>query len=379
MSILARLAPKDEPPLFPFDEPARALPLLDVPLAEHQAREAQRAGLKLVDVAAGEVAHDETVAACSHDAVFTAETLAALVEEGRRRGALLRAAIRAGTPLHAFAAPFIGASGADLPLPLVAGPLGGRSVRETIFDEAELFPLCDEEESEDVRVAPYGPPPHLLRVPKVERLGGRLAHWLHLLNLNQALLVTERARRGALAGGVAIDGDVQAHPTALVEGSILKGGVEIEHSATVIGSYLGEGVRVGDHAVIVGCVIGKGCHTLVDTHLRRVVALPGSTLSNLGTSDLLLGREVFLTTGVAFFEDGPAKNAVIDGEDARRPLVSGAIGNRCVLGARALFAAGVALPSGTIVVMRPDEGLAKLDERGLRRAQMQIGDPAVDV
>ncbi|MFZ9890044.1 MAG: hypothetical protein ACO3JL_21310, partial [Myxococcota bacterium] len=146
----------------------------------------------------------------------------------------------------------------------------------------------------------------------------------------------------------------------------------------VMRSFLGEGVHVADHAVIADCVIGPGSHTLVDTHLRRVVAMGGSTLSNLGTSDLLLGREVFLTTGVAFFGGEPSRTVVVEGADTHRPVLGGCVGHKVTLGARALFAAGVAVPSGTVVVGRPDEAAQKLDERGLLRAHMRFGDPTSD-
>jgi carbonic anhydrase/acetyltransferase-like protein (isoleucine patch superfamily) len=118
---------------------------------------------------------------------------------------------------------------------------------------------------------------------------------------------------------------------------------------------------------------------LVDTSLRRVVAQPGSTLSNLGLSDVIIGRDVFLTTAVSFYGPAPGHDVMVEGRDTGRALLGGAIGARAVLGARALLAAGLALPPGIIVVSKPDEAAAKLDDAGLARAHMRWGDRATDV
>lgn len=364
--------------LYPFDEGAAQLPLLDVPLAEYQAREAERAGFTLIDLPPDVALPPSTRAFVEADAVFSAETLIALRQSVR--GAPVRAAVLSGTALYDFTAPLCpeAAPEQDLPLPLWFGPLEGRSAASWMEQALALLPVCDETEFTCVRVPPLGSPPHELRIPVVHKVGGRFAHWLHVLNLNQVLLEHERRRRGAVGARNVISGDVTCHPSALVEGSLLSHGVEIDHAASVIDCFLGEDVKIGDHAVFHRCVIGKGCHTLIDTHMRRVVAFSGSTLSNLGVEDLLIGRDVFITTAVAYFDDAPRENVVVDGQDTRRPSLSGAIGNRCILGARALFAQGIAVPSGTVIVMRPDEGATKLDARGLARASMQIGNPQRD-
>ncbi len=384
--IAARLPLASGVALFPFDEPAARLPLLDVPLRHFQDRELYRAGLeKAVDVRAGEPLPKGTRVLFSADAVFTADTITALLDEAAGGAGVRRAAVQRGTPLFDFAQPFTPASrdDTDLACPLWAGALDDVVADEeaSALRDAPLAVICDEDASYDHNVAPAGPAPHLLRVPKCRRIAGRLAHWLHLLNLNHAVLVHERERAGATGGRNVLEGDARSrslHPSALVEDSLLAPGVVIEHGATVLRSFLGEGVRVADHAVLADCVIGPGCHTLVDTHMRRVVALGGSTLSNLGTEDLLLGREVFITTGVAFFGAEPGTNVVVEGSDTRRPVLGGCVGNRVTLGARSLFAAGMAVPSGAVIVGRPDEALQKLDERGLARASAQLGDPARD-
>lgn len=96
--LLVRIGRADQP-LVPFDEPRASLPLLDLPLAEHQAREAARAGLELVEVAPGAPAPSGTEAALLPDVVFTAETLTALLRAAEGGEGLRQAAVRKGTPL----------------------------------------------------------------------------------------------------------------------------------------------------------------------------------------------------------------------------------------------------------------------------------------
>ena len=62
-----------------------------------------------------------------------------------------------------------------------------------------------------------------------------------------------------------------------------------------------------------------------------------------------------------------------------RPVVGCAIGDGALMGARALLQAGLAIPPGTIVVMRPDDGLSRLDDVGLARAGMRWGDRQKDL
>lgn len=368
--------------LYPLDEPVSSLPFLDQPLHAFQKNEAERAGFAFVEQPASMPLPAGTTAWCGADVVFRAETLRALADAAHAAGRPCCAAVPRHTPLWHFVSAFGQTdrlSAEAMPFPLVAGPLEGLVPDRAFFEGLQIIPLCDETTHEEVRVPPYGAPPHVLRIPMVTRLLGQVTHWLHLLNLNQALLQSVRSARGTRGNGNIIDGNVRAHPSALVEGSILSDGVEIEQSASVLECFLGKNVKIGDHAIFQGCVIGAGCHTLVDTHMRRVVALPGSTLSNLGVEDLLIGRDSFLTTAVAFFAGGPGQNVQVEGQDSGRAVLSGAIGNRCILGARALFQSGMTVPSGTVIVMRPDEGLSKLDEKGLARASMMLGDHGKDV
>lgn len=379
MSFLRLRHASWEPAIFPLADDAGALLVGGPPLRTVQEEAAHGAGLSAADGSATDPLPAGTQACSTLDAVFSAATLAALLAVARARGKVIQACIRSGTPLWRAASrlspdPIPG----DLPLPLWAGPLAGLTARTSgdavdAFPEAERVAVCDEDDALRVRVPPHGPAPHVLEIPRVARLGGRLRHWLHVLDLSLAALETRRLAAGLADRDKNLLGDVDVHPTATVIGSILEDGVRVEPHASIVNSWVGRDVLVADHTVLHSCVIGERCRTLVDTSLRRVVAMPDSTLSNLGLSDVVIGRNVFLTTAVATFDQSPGENAVVDGRDSGRPLVGGAIGARCVLGSRALLRAGVALPPGLLVVARPGEAVLKLDEQGLARSNMIRG------
>ena len=46
-------------------------------------------------------------------------------------------------------------------------------------------------------------------------------------------------------------------------------------------------------------------------------------------------------------------------------LLGGCAGHECLLGTRAIFLPGRAVPNRTIIVMRPEEGVVKLPEQAL--------------
>ena len=366
--------PSASPPIFPLDDVTSSLLFGGVPLRGLQEIEAARAGCRITDVGAAEPLPADVVAAVADDVVFSSETLTALLQE-RERGELVAAAVQRTTPLWRASAALADVQD-DLPLQLFAGPCAGLMPAQ-LFSRARVAVVCDEASADETRVAPAGD--GVLRLPAVQRLGGRPRHWLHVLDLSLAALSLVRRVRGAVAGNNRIGADVSIHPTAWIVDSVIEDGARIEPHASVVGSYVGRDVHVADHSVIVNSVLGAHCRTLVDTHLRRVVAMPEGTLSNLDMQDALFGTRVFVTTAVAFFHPGPGKNVLVDGKDSGRAVLGGAIGARCVLGSRALFAAGTALPPGLLVVARPQEGVARLDVEGLGRAAMIFGDRNRDV
>jgi carbonic anhydrase/acetyltransferase-like protein (isoleucine patch superfamily) len=264
-----------------------------------------------------------------------------------------------------------------LPVPLWAGAVVGH--RFDTFEGADIVVVADDPGCRTVDVRPFGAPPHRLEL--VDVAAGMLGwprHWLHVLELSLGALHTTLRSAPTTVRADRRRGQ-RIHPTARVERSVLGDNVVVEAHAAIIDSVIGDDVLVGDHSVIHTSVIGERCRTLVDTHLRRTVAMAGSTLSNLDMQDAIFGREVFLTTGVAFFPDGPGRSVEVDGVDTGRPVLGGAIGRRAVLGSRALFRAGLALPAGALIVARPEEAIGRFDERSLSKAAMRLGDRAHDV
>ncbi len=377
LAVRLRHAPWDAP-IAPLDEAPGALLVGDTTLALLQERACAAAGLVVCDLDVGTPLPPAARVAFGAGAVFSPAALARLLAAA---GSPLQAAIAPGTPLARAVARMRGE--AALRVPLWAGALGGLrvdvdGVAAAALGDATPAVVADEGGAVRARVPPHGRAPHVVEVPAVRRLCGELTHWLEALELSLAALQTRRLELGLGEGRNLLGKKVDVHPTAYVSGSILEDGVRLEPHASVVDSYVGKDVLVADHTVIAGCVIGAGCRTLVDTSVRRVVAQPGSTVSNLGLSDAILGREVFLTTAVSFFGPAPGEDVVVEGRDTGRALLGGAVGARAVLGARALLAAGLALPAGIIVVSKPDEAAAKLDEAGLARARMQRGSRARD-
>ncbi len=374
--LYARRALPDSTPIFPLDEPIGAV-LFGARTLEELVNEAARAcGLEVVELDAHESLPAGVVVVGRADVVVNAAALQALLDVAAAASHTVQAAVAPQTALFTASTRLLDVDAAQpLRVPLWANVHG----EVQCAGDAALAVVADEAGQVDVDVRPYGPPPHVLSIADVRRVLGWPRHWLHLLDLSLAVL---RTTVGALPEQAQRRRDKaapQIHPTARVVRSVLGNNVKVEAHVSIVDSVIGDDVLVGDHTVIHGSVIGAGCRTLVDTHLRRCVAMPGSTLSNLDMQDALLGREIFLTTGVAFFHDGPGRNVVVDGHDSGRAVLAGAVGKRALLGSRALFRCGVALPAGALVVARPEESLGKIDERGLARAHMRLGDRAIDV
>ena len=374
--LLARRRLLDATRIFPLDEPVSELLFGGQTLRALVDEAAAACDLDVVEIDPDEVPPVGCVAVVDEDVVVNAAALRALLAQAPSTG-IVQAAIAAGTPLQTASTRVLKEVSSVEPLrvPLWAGVFTSSPSR--LGSDGAVVVVAGETGGAVVDVRPYGPPPHQLVIADVQRLLGWPRHWLHVLDLSLAAVQTrlktpppKHKRDGS---------SPQIHPTATVTNSRLGRNVKIEAHVSIVDSVIGDDVLVADHTIIHGCVIGDGCRTLVDTHLRRCVAQPGSTLSNLDMQDALLGREIFLTTGVAFFHDGPGRNVIVDGVDSGRAVLAGALGRRTLLGSRALFRAGLALPAGVLVVARPEESLGKLDARGLERAHMRIGDRARDV
>ncbi|MCG3173667.1 MAG: hypothetical protein GMKNLPBB_01867 [Myxococcota bacterium] len=236
------------------------------------------------------------------------------------------------------------------------------------------------------------------RIPDTSRIAVHLRHWVPILLLN--LLLPRIARRQWLeergwwsphnilgrfssnpwmrqrAENVLGRG-VRIHPTAYVEGSVIGANVKIGAGAMVRGSYIGDNVTVGDFTRLINCVVARDCHTLNDSFFSHCVSYPGATLSNFQMRYVLLGRSVFVTSGVIFYSERhegtiPVQDRVaVQGEDGKesvsiqsvdtgRRVLGGCIGHGCILGTRAIFDGGCALPNDYMIVMRPEESVTKI-------------------
>lgn len=212
-----------------------------------------------------------------------------------------------------------------------------------------------------------GPPPHTLSVVADGRFAMHFEHWAHVLwgaplLVPRALEQTEgkRVRRKRLAPSrVAPGADV--HPTAVLEGAVIGPGAEIGAHCVLRHCYVGAGCRLSDFTKAAFSVLGPETHTLADATFEHMVAFGGGTLTNLLLQDSLLGRQVFLTTGVIFWRDrlGEQITVPVDGEErpTGRKVLGGCAGHGSVLGARTIVAPGRALPNRTTVVMRKEEGV----------------------
>ena len=223
------------------------------------------------------------------------------------------------------------------------------------------------------RVPPYGPSPHSLQLPIYKDWANPITYWTQILDTN-IMALEHNSLYYKDKTSVLREQGVKIHPTAWVENSTLEEGAEIEAFASVRFSHVGRSAKVAAHTILDHCVLGAGSQTLVDSHLRRVVVGQNSTVANLGLFDSVIGDDAFVTTAVSVFGQKPFQYPEIKGKILYRPTIGVCIGDGAIVGARALFQAGTALPDGALVVGRPDEVASKLDEPGLKRGKMQLGD-----
>lgn len=369
MKRVCRIQKNEPQDIQPFQEPARILPILGSQLSDFQEEQVRMAGCTLLDVPHRRDLPADCVAWFSEDVVFSAEFLKRAI--GMASPTPRRAAYANGDPGFHLFQPFSSSNPNDTHHAIEFA--FGENLKANIEPAPDVWSpsLFD-----DIRVPPHGPTPHTIRFPVSPLMVAQMSHWIHVLHANIVMLYSMRHRHGLLGSRNRVGQNVKIHPTALVEGSILEDGAEVEAFATVLQSFVGKNAKIASHSLFQNCVIGDNCHTLVDTHMRRVVAFSGSTLSNLGIEDVVIGRNVFITTGVGFFQNPPGAPLVVDGVKIHRPVIGGAIGHDSILGARALMSPGTAIPSKTVVVMRPDEGLTQLTAHGLSRAHMIIGNPS---
>lgn len=207
-----------------------------------------------------------------------------------------------------------------------------------------------------------GPPPHHFDVVDDGQLVLHVDTWAHVLWLWPTLV--RRIGRGPKRN--VIGKNVDIHPSAFVEGSVIGDDVEISAGCSVRHSYVGAKSKLSDFTNVAYSVLEAEIHTLADATFSEMVALGGGTLTSLLFKDSILGKNVFLTTGVIFWTDVLEGNVEIDVDgtlvDSGRRMLGGCAGHGSVLGARTILAPGRALPNRTTVVMRKEEGVFAIDD-----------------
>lgn len=217
-----------------------------------------------------------------------------------------------------------------------------------------------------------GPAPHHIDLPCTGLVAAQVEHWVHVLWLWPALVPRlivrshpkTRARTGLMENVVGAGAVI--HPTATVEGSIIGPGAEIGPFASVRNSYVGAGSKLSDFTKLTSSVFEAKTHTLADASFSSVVSLGESTLASLLLRDTILGRAVFLTTGVIFWNEGHTEPVQVEHRgrwhDTKRLALGGCAGHGASLGARTIVAPGRALPNGAVVVMRREEGVMRVTD-----------------
>jgi len=252
-----------------------------------------------------------------------------------------------------------------------------------LAERSDPVALDPKPEIEVLPTARPGPPRQTLDLPRTTLLAADVRHWAHLVWINHQMPWVrlrehwedhpglkrawrsrgsnpyKRARRLRVIGK-----NCDIHPTADIEGSIIGDKVTLGAFTSVRDSIIGPGVEVSEHTKFLRCVVGKKCHTLNDSYFIGCTFYPDSTLANVIIRNSVLGRRVFLTTGVMFWDEaieGPVE-VMHRGKpiDTGRWILGGCAGHECVLGTRAIFLPGRMVPNQTMIVMRPEEGLYKL-------------------
>ncbi len=217
--------------------------------------------------------------------------------------------------------------------------------------------------------------------PVTEDIIGHQRFWFHSLFMN---IIYLNAFRDRLSSGIfkpttmkkrkmindgrivnsIIGSNVWIHPTAIIEDSVIAENVRIGAKTIIRNSVIMGGSTIGDSNIIINSLLGEDVTSLSNSLFRCSVVSPKSTVSNIGFCYSMLGEGVFLTTAVIFLYEGIDSTIKIKykGEelDTGRYFLGSAAGNGSVLGTRAIVSPGISLPSNTIIVLRPEEGVMKI-------------------
>jgi len=354
----------------PFDDAVEDALLFPSCLAEAQEELCRRRAIELVDVADPSAQEIGPGLVQFDDAFANGPALDHLAREGRGGG--LIALAQGDDPLGRYIPPLdddgaLDGGDAAIGLFWLDRPLradSARSLWHTLCAEARSLRLpAAAVEVERLPGFPGVRP--TLEIPRGRAVAARVRYWPHILWLNQALAYAPWGPQTRGRGENEIAPGARVHPTAHLERARIGPHSVVEPHATIIDSAIGAHCHIGDHTVLIGSAIGHHCHTLTDSYFRRVVSYPDCTLSSMGLEEVLVGRGVFLTAAVIFFNtvQGEPARVDIDGRaiETGRARLGGCVGHRAILGARAIFLPGRAVENGYTVVMRPEEGVGRID------------------
>jgi hypothetical protein len=346
------------PSIAPFGDAPCSLPLFDTTFGGFRNEEVQASGVPAARLT------------FANHAIATAPMLAAFAAQARGTGPFALALPSTSPLRHLVPISSVQQTASGLVFDVFLDAPQGTSLEALRADAQPV--VVDIPTPTITRELPrIGPPPHTIELPYGPAVVAHVEHWVHILWVWPGLLPAKLARapgrlrtwKGASAPSF-IGEDVHRHGRAFVEGSYIEPGARLEANCTVRFSYIGSGCIIGDLARVRYCSVGPQTQTLLDASLAHTVALGGGTLSNLSLRDSVLGKNVFLTTGVSMATDALEGTVTVlrDGEEADtgRAVLGGCAGHGCVLGARTFLEPGRALPNRTTVVMRREEGIFRI-------------------
>ncbi len=338
--------------IAPFGFAPGQWPLADQPLAQRRTHEIELSGI------------GARLSVADH-AFVTSDILRAFGHQTRKTGACRRLGLSAHPALTALAAvSSIECKDEHLLYDVFVDAPEGASLAE-LRANAEPVLLSWEGPSRQRALPRFPGAPTTLEVPDGASFALHVEHWVHALwiggPLVSLLLENGNSHCAPLGGRNVIGKNVQLHPSVSLENCVIADNVEIGAQSALHDCYVGPHSKLADFTKASYSVFGDHTHTLNDANFSEMVALGGGTLTNLGLSDSLLGRDAFVTTGVVFWShnrDGPV-SVERDGEmvSSERWVLGGCAGDGCILGARTIVTPGGALPGGTTVVVRKEEGM----------------------
>lgn len=385
--------------LAPFGDLIRDSLIVNETLAAFQEREAQRAGLKLVDIKAGDEVGPGGGLVIFDDIFLSAEALVAFAEEAAAPAvAVLGDSVFANTTA---------ALQGNLVEPHPDGPgevrlcdlfliKGGARVEGTSREEvadglrhgARRVVVDPQEKILELPVLEHHFGQDKLRISLTGRPIIRIRHWMHLLLANQtaiglrwramgrlrlvlwalwAMIRSFSINKYRILGRMNVIGaGCDIHPSAVVEASVIGPGCTIGPHARVRFSTLGQGVIMQPGSQAEFAVIGDRSLVSQGCAVNFSLLYPEAAASHYLVQLCVLGRRA-TTVGGSFLLDtnfGASVKVMLDGRlhDTGRRFLGTALGHDVRVGSGVWLAAGREIPNGYMVVRSPDDTAMKIPD-----------------